>query len=141
MMNQLSKVTAFAPATTSNLAVGFDLLGGAITGMGDEIILEKSHGPLTIVNINGATDIPYDISKNAATVALQAMLEHLKLRQGFNVTINKGIPLGSGLGGSAASSVGTLVALNHFLLEPLSLEQLVPFCFIRRRSSLWCSTR
>lgn len=128
MMNQLKKVSVFAPATIANLAVGFDILGCALHDLGDEITLIKSkHSSLTITHISGEGDIPYEADKNTATVALQAMLDALQLKQGFELQIKKRIPLGSGLGGSAACSVAPLIALNRMLLEPLPLSDLVDF--------------
>jgi len=128
MMNQLNKVRAFAPATSANVAVGFDILGFAIKDLGDEVTLTKSVDDyLSITNILGKDKLPLDVHKNTATVALQAMLDDLNIKQGFEVHIKKNIPLGSGLGGSAASSVAALVALNRFLTEPLSIEELVPY--------------
>ncbi|KTD82593.1 homoserine kinase [Legionella waltersii] len=128
MMNHLKTVTAFAPATSANVAVGFDILGFAVEGVGDSVTLTKSKEPhLTIESINGSKLIPYDCEKNTATVALQAMLGFLDSRQGFSLILNKQIPISSGIGGSAASSVAAVVALNHFLLNPLPPEQLIEF--------------
>jgi len=136
MMNELTSVTAFAPATTSNLAVGFDILGFALDNLGDEVTLVKSHNKeLAIVAIEGKETIPYDIDKNTATVALQAMLDYLQLEQGFDLYITKKIPLSSGLGGSAAGSVAAVVALNQFLLEPLSQKELVEFALLGEQAA------
>ncbi|KTD51032.1 homoserine kinase [Legionella quateirensis] len=131
MINQLNTVTVFAPATCANVIVGFDVLGFAVDGLGDEITLKKSKEPgLEIESITGIEHIPFTVNKNTATVALNAMLEFLKMEQGFKIHIKKGIPLSSGLGGSAASSVAALIALNRFLIKPLPIEQLVEFALL-----------
>lgn len=131
MMKELDKVTAFSPATSANLAVGFDILGFAVQSLGDEITLAKrSDSLLQIISIEGAEGIPLAIDKNTASVALQAMLKHLGWKQGFDISIKKQIPMSSGLGGSAASSVGALVALNHLLISPLPMEQLIEFAML-----------
>jgi homoserine kinase len=128
MINELNSVTVFAPATTANLAVGFDILGFPLEGIGDEIILEKNNeNQLVIVSIESDDVLPIEPTRNTATVALQAMRRALSLNQGFNVTIKKGIPLGSGLGGSAASAVAAVFALNQFLNKPLTYEALTLF--------------
>jgi homoserine kinase len=128
MMNNLKTVTAFAPATSANVAVGFDILGFAVEGIGDTVTLTRTKEPhLAIESISGSKLIPYDREKNTATVALQAMLEFLDSHQGFSLILNKQIPISSGIGGSAASSVAAVVALNHFLLNPLPSEQLIEF--------------
>lgn len=128
MMNHLNKVTVFAPATSANVAVGFDILGFAIADLGDEVTVEKSSTQgLKIVSILGREPIPYDVAKNTASVAIQSMLDYLNLKQGFHLSIKKNIPLSSGLGGSAATSVAALVALNRFIKAPLSRGQLAEF--------------
>ena len=131
MMNDMQEVTAFAPATSANVAVGFDVLGFAVAHLGDEVKLVKSKDQkVEIASIAAIEPLPYDLQKNTATVALQAMLHYLNLKQGFKVFIKKNIPLSSGLGGSAACSVAAVVALNRFLTKPLSMERLIEFALV-----------
>src|SRR5699024_3417870 len=66
-------------------------------------------------------------ARNTAGTALVAMRRALKLPFGFNLQLEKGIPLGSGMGGSAASCVAALLAANALLDVPLSPQQLYPF--------------
>jgi homoserine kinase len=49
---------------------------------------------------------------------------------GFSITIRKGIALGSGMGGSAASAVAALTAFNAFLIKPLTLHELIPYALL-----------
>jgi len=140
MINHFNQVSAFAPATSANVAVGFDILGFAVADLGDEVTLRKSRtAGLKIVSIIGAESLPYDVTMNTATVALKMMLEHLKLEQGFEISIKKNIPLSSGLGGSAACSVAALIALNRFLKRALPLEQLVDFALAGEQAA--CGSR
>lgn len=128
MMNQVKEVRAFAPATSANLAVGFDILGFAVDVLGDEVRLLRSEQPgLRLVMDHEGRNLPVDLDKNTASVALKAMMVHLGIEQGFDLHLDKKIPLSSGLGGSAASAVAAVVALNGFLKKPLSLEELLPF--------------
>jgi homoserine kinase len=71
--------------------------------------------------------IPHDDERNTAGRALRALREGLRLPFGFEVELDKGIPIGAGLGGSAASCVAALVAANALLDTPLSREALYPF--------------
>jgi homoserine kinase len=81
-----------------------------------------------IAAIDGAvTDLPRDPRRNTAGMALLALREALSLPHGFELILHKGIPLGSGMGGSAASCVAALVAANALLGRPLSREALYPF--------------
>jgi len=128
MINKKREAAAFAPATTSNLAVGFDILGFPLDNLGDEVRLRRrDDGDLIIQEIASPDSLPKDSKRNTATVAIEAMRRTLDCQIGFDVTIKKGIPLGSGLGGSAASGVAAVVAFNQFLQNPLSPKQLIPF--------------
>lgn len=127
-----TRATAFAPASVANVAVGFDLLGFSVSAAGDEVTVEKT-GPTGIVikDVSGVvTQVPKDAAKNTATAGLVRLSHDLHLKFGFEVTIEKGIPLGSGMGGSAASAVAALVAANALLDEPLSRERLLSYALI-----------
>ena len=120
---------AFAPASVGNVGVGFDILGHVIEGVGDIVTVRRIDAPeVRITAIRGAiVDLPMDAPGNTAGASLIAMREALELPFGFEVEIDKGIPLGSGMGGSAASCVAALVATNELLDTPLSREALYPF--------------
>ena len=120
---------AFSPASVGNAAVGFDILGHAIAGVGDEVAVRRIEAPeVRIAAIRGAAvALPTIAAENTAGVALIALREALGLSFGFEIEIDKGIPLGSGMGGSAASCVAALVAANALLEAPLSRQALYPF--------------
>lgn len=117
---------AFSPASVANVAVGFDLLGYAVPDVGDTVTVRRIDAPeVRIVAIRGtAVELPLDAPSNTAGAALIALRQDLALPFGFEVEIDKGIPLSSGMGGSAASCVAALVAANALLDVPLSREQL-----------------
>jgi len=117
---------AFSPASVANVAVGFDLLGYAVPDVGDRVTVRRIDAPeVRIVAIRGtAVELPLDAPRNTAGAALIALRQALALPFGFEVEIDKGIPLSSGMGGSAASCVAALVAANALLDVPLSREQL-----------------
>lgn len=119
---------AFAPGSVGNVGVGFDVLGHSIAGIGDVASVRRIDEPtVRITAIRGAvTDLPLDAGRNTAGMALVALREALALPFGFELELDKGIPLGSGLGGSAASCVAALVAANALLEAPLSPHALYP---------------
>ncbi|RMA64208.1 homoserine kinase [Ulvibacter antarcticus] len=120
-------IRVFSPATVANVNCGFDVLGFALEGIGDEIFLRKvPQKGISITKITGA-DLPMEASKNVAGVAGMAMLEFLNADFGFEIEIKKGIPIGSGIGGSAASAAAIVFGINQFLDKPLSLQQLAYF--------------
>lgn len=123
---------AFAPASVGNIGVGFDLLGHAIDGPRDVAIVRRIDAPEVRIaairgSVAGADALPLEAERNTAGRALIALREALALPFGFEVELEKGIPLGSGLGGSAASCVAALVAANALLDAPLSRDALYPF--------------
>ncbi|WP_256773903.1 MULTISPECIES: homoserine kinase [unclassified Stenotrophomonas] len=120
---------AFSPASVGNAAVGFDILGHAIAGVGDTVSVRRIATPeVRIVAIRGTPfALPLNAADNTAGAALIALREALALPFGFEVEIDKGIALGSGMGGSAASCVAALVAANALLDAPLSRQALYPF--------------
>lgn len=128
MINSLQAVRVFAPATCANVAVGYDILGFAIADLGDELILTRRDAPGLSLSIGGQTpDLPINLDGNTASQALISLMQHLNLQQGFHLQLNKGIPVSAGLGGSAASAVAAVVALNAFLENPLTQAELLEF--------------
>jgi len=121
--------TAFAPASVGNVAIGFDILGFAIGALGDTVRVARTAAPgVTISAVRGvAGKITRDARGNTAGRALIALLEALRPEFGFEVEIDKGIPLGSGLGGSAASAVAAVVAANALLARPCAPLELLKF--------------
>ncbi len=121
--------TAFAPASVSNLNCGFDILGLAIDRPGDEITVAfNEEKVIRIVSIKGDNGkLPYATEKNTAGVAVQSLFQHLGEKRGVDISIHKKMPFGSGLGSSAASAVGAVLAANALLDNPLSKKELIPF--------------
>jgi homoserine kinase len=123
------QATAFAPASAANVAIGFDILGFSVDVLGDTVTVKRTPNPGVVISGSAGVvkDIPRDPEKNTAGRALLAMQEVLKPKFGFDAFITKGIPLGSGLGGSAASAVAAVVAANALLDKPLSKIELLQF--------------
>lgn len=123
---------AFAPASVGNVGVGFDILGHVIEGVGDTVTVRRIESPeVRIAAIRGTTfDLPLDAPGNTAGAALMSLRESLQLPYGFEIEIDKGIALGSGMGGSAASCVAALVAANALLATPLSAAELYPHALV-----------
>jgi homoserine kinase len=121
--------TAFAPASVGNVGIGFDILGFAVDALGDRVTVAKSDRPgVRILSSGGvAGDLPLEPERNTAGRALLALNVALRPSFGFEMRIEKGIPLGSGLGGSAASAVGAVVAANALLERPLDKIELLKF--------------
>jgi homoserine kinase len=131
-VSALKTATAFAPATVANVAVGFDLLGFPIAAVGDSVSVTQSQTlGVRIQKITGLpVKLPDDPASNTATVGLLQLFKDRQYPFGVDVWIQKGIPLGSGMGGSAASSVAALVAFNALLPQPLSKTEILKYALL-----------
>jgi homoserine kinase len=108
----MTTATVFAPASIGNVGPGFDVLGLAVDGLGDRITVTLISGPARIESVTGrdAELVPRDAARNVASIAALAWLRTHGDPRHPVVSIEKGLPLAGGLGGSAASSVGGALA-------------------------------
>ena len=134
-----SGLKVFAPASVANLAVGYDILGLALEGPGDEIIVRfnEEHSGLKITKITGAGGkLPYEIEKNTAGVAAFELLKHLgETDRGIDMEIHKKMPFASGLGSSAASAAAAVMAINELFRRPLQKRELLPFAVLGEQAA------
>jgi homoserine kinase len=128
-VQRLQAASATAFASVGNVGVGFDILGHCLAGAGDRADVRRIDAPVVrMASIEGCVDVlPMDAAQNTAGAALMALRKALGLQHGFEISLHKGIALGSGMGGSAASCVAALVAANALLERPLSRESLYGF--------------
>lgn len=123
-----SSAKAFAPASCGNLCVGYDVLGLCYEGVGDTVTVTKTAAKEVVIeSISGDDSLSLDAAKNTAGVVLIELIKNERLEFGFSIKIDKGIALGSGMGGSAASAIGALVAANSLLDKPLSNKDLLEY--------------
>lgn len=122
-----NSISIFSPATIANLSCGFDVLGLALDGVGDEMKIGLSSDPgLRITRITGG-DLPLDAKKNVAGIAGLALLEKSEYAGGVEIEIHKRIKPGSGIGSSAASAAGAVWGINELLGKPFDSTELVRF--------------
>jgi homoserine kinase len=119
----LMAISIFAPASIGNLSVGFDVLGLAVkpvdgTLLGDIVSIEAAHENKLIVIGEFANKLPEKPSDNIVWHCLDLYNSALEKAQQpivqVQLTLDKKMPVGSGLGSSACSVVAALVALNEF---------------------------
>ncbi|TLU98815.1 homoserine kinase [Dyadobacter luticola] len=126
----MNSVKAFAPATVANVACGFDIFGFAIKEPGDVVELRRCDEPgIVIADIIGDEGrLPRSAEKNSVTGVMLHMLKHLGIKDfGCEVVLHKNMPLGSGMGSSAASAVAGVMAINEMLGQPFTRQELLPF--------------
>ena len=119
---------AFAPASVGNVGVGFDILGHTIAGAGDEATVRRiDEACVRIAAIRGAvTGLPLEAERNTAGVALASLRDALGLPFGFELELDKGIALGSGMCDHSIfprikvfpAAVEHVSALVHFSFTP-----------------------
>ena len=126
-------VTAFAPASIGNVAVGFDMLGLALAGVGDRVTARRRDEPgIAVGDVLGLDGAPHpylskDPDHNTASIAARALWNDYGDDHGVELRIHKGVPLQSGMGSSAASAVAAAYAVNQLLGTPLPVEKLLPY--------------
>ncbi|WP_313190330.1 homoserine kinase [Sphingobacterium sp.] len=128
----LKEVRVFAPATVANMICGFDILGFAVDKPGDEVYMQRvEESGVRIRSIQGDDGrLPLDPDKNTVSACVKMLLSHLGLEDevGVEIDLIKHMPIGSGLGSSSASTVAGLFAINALLGNPLTKNELMPFC-------------
>ena len=136
-MTGAATATASAPASIGNVGVGFDVLGLAFDAVRDRVTAVREAEPgVRLEAVSGLlTRLPDRPETNTALAAAKALLDHAGADFGVRLSIEKGVPLSAGMGGSAASAVAAAAAVNALLPEPLATEELLPFALEGERIS------
>lgn len=125
----MKSVSVFAPASVANVNCGYDVLGFAVHRPGDEVHMSLNGSGVVSIDHIGGDDgrLPRDPAKNSVSAVVINYLKHIGSEQGLGIKLYKKMPFGSGLGSSAASAVGGLVAVNELMGNPLTRMELLPF--------------
>jgi len=124
-MNKIVKV--LSPGTVANLVCGFDVLGLCLHQPCDMMEVKLLDEKKIIIQSADGYPLPLDPVLNTAGAPLIEMINELDQQVGFEVIIHKNIKPGSGIGSSAASAAGSVVAANHLLGNIFSKQDLVRF--------------
>jgi len=124
------QATASAPASIGNVIVGFDILGLSLDAARDRVTAVREEEPgVRLGSVSGlVTSLPGETHKNTALAAAAAVLDAAGATFGARLSIDKGVPMSAGMGGSAASAVAGAVAVNALLDRPFEIEDLFPYC-------------
>ena len=125
-----ASICVFAPATVANVVCGFDVLGFAVNEPGDEVVMRVTNKPgIVISKITGDNGrLPLDPAKNTVSVSVQHYLQSVgRTDIGLDIELHKKMPIGSGLGSSAASTVAGLFAIKTLLGDDADPAKLLPF--------------
>jgi len=123
----MNEIKIFSPASIANLSCGYDILGVCLDKVGDKIIVRKTKKRGVVITKITGQKLSKDIKLNVAGVSATALLNETEVDCGFEIEIHKGIKPGSGIGSSAASSAGSVFAINQLIGKPYSNKELVKF--------------
>ena len=123
----MKKVKVRAHATVANLVCGFDILGLCLQDPYDVMEVSLLNERKVIIESTNGYILPLEPENNTAGAPLIEMLKEIEGEIGFHVRIDKKIKPGSGVGSSAASASGAVVAANHLLNNRFSKPDLVRF--------------
>ncbi len=123
----MKSITVRCPGTIANLVCGFDVLGLCLQEPYDEMEVTLLSEKKIIIHSADGYPLPSDPAKNTAGAPLLEIMQESKQDFGFEITIHKHIKPGSGIGSSAASAAGAVVAANHLLGHPFSKEEMVSY--------------
>jgi len=126
----MNEIVIKSPATVANLVCGFDVLGMCLNEPCDIMEVKLLDRKEVIIRSADGYNLPADPAQNTAGAPLLSILEETDQQIGFEVTINKQIKPGSGIGSSAASSAGAVVAANHLLGNIFTREEMVRFAMV-----------
>lgn len=115
------------PATIANIVCGFDVLGMCLHEPYDVMEVTLLNEKKIVLQSTDNFYLPTEPHLNTAGAPLIAMLENIEEEIGFQITIQKNIKPGSGLGSSAASATGAVVAANYLLNNRFTNNDLVRF--------------
>lgn len=132
----MKKIKVFAPATIANVGPGYDIFGLALENIGEHICMQLNDtAQIVIQPIMGMPDLPVNPSENIAGIVCQAMLKQLDSKYGLEITIQKDVMPGSGLGSSACTAAASAFALNELLDRPFNQPELISFAMLGEKAT------
>ncbi len=120
---------ATAPSSTANLGPGFDVFGLGLDLFYDTVSIHKlatTNGKIRIT-LDNNTSIPSIVEENTASLAVMKIAQKKKIKNDLEIRITKGVPIGLGLGSSAASSAAAVTAFNELFQCRLTEYELLDF--------------
>jgi len=122
----LKKIHLKGPATIGNVGPGFDIFALSLKKPFDEFTIELIDSKEITVEIKGnVPGLPTTPMDNTGSLAIIHMLEELGINEGIQITIEKKMPIGSGLGSSGASAAACVYGVNRLLNLGLGENEMV----------------
>jgi homoserine kinase len=122
---------ARAPSSSANLGPGFDVFGLGLDLFHDTVSISKlatKNGEIKVtLENNNNNKIPSVAEENSASLSVMKIAQKYKIKDDLDIRINKGVPIGLGLGSSAASSAAAVTAFNGLFQCKLTENELLDF--------------
>jgi homoserine kinase len=130
-------ITVEAFCSTANLGAGFDVFGLALNKYADWVQVRTTNTRTVRIKTLGtySGELPKAPNKNSAGPPARALLEKSGLSMGVEITIEKNIPPGLGLGSSGATAAACTKAMNYLLKLDLSDAELVTIASLGEAAS------
>ena len=120
---------AVAYSSTANLGPGFDVFGLGLDFFYDTVSIHKlatKNGKIKIA-LDKNVNIPSSAKQNSASLSVMKIAQKFKIRNDLEIRITKGVPIGLGLGSSAASSAAAVVAFNELFECKLTDNEILDY--------------
>lgn len=128
------RVVVEAPASSANLGCGFDTFAIALAGPKDRLVLEKAESQIKL-EVRGPRELREEVWTNAVSAVTSVMMAEYRLRGGVSMRLVKGVPVGVGLGSSAASSVAAAVGINRLFGLGLSGREILGYAGVGEKAA------
>jgi homoserine kinase len=120
---------AVASSSTANLGPGFDVFGLGLDVFYDTVSIHKlvaKNGKIKIT-LDRNVSIPSSVKQNSASLSVMKIAKKFKIRNDLEIRITKGVPIGLGLGSSAASSAAAVIAFNELFQCKLTHNEILDY--------------
>ncbi len=130
-------VLVVAPASSANFGPGFDVFAVALENPVDRLRVsaEKSSRTEATLTVRGASSLSARVEKNAASHVALSIARDRGIHALLRIDVEKGIPVGVGLGSSAASSVAAALAVDELFGLALNQSELLTYAAMGEKLS------
>jgi homoserine kinase len=116
-----------AYCSTANLGAGFDVFAMALNRFADRVQVRTTRTRTIRIKARGpfGKELPRNPNRNSAGPPARALLDRSGLNMGVEISLEKNVPPGLGLGSSGATAAACTQAMNNLLQLDLSNDELV----------------
>jgi homoserine kinase len=128
------RILVEAPASSANLGCGFDIFALALARPKDRLTLEKTRSGISL-KVKGTKELTERPEANVVSAVASVMMAEHRLRGGVSMNLVKGVPVGQGLGSSAASSVAAAAGVDRLFRLGLTENELIGYAGVGEKAA------